>query len=147
MEAVFEKLTDDLNQEFCRARTSNLRWAGDSNEIYFRISSIEFNWFDLIWNVVYNNQQFISDVTVCKDQQTFGGRMEYYKHGSKTLCHIPVNDFITLSGRPILESNNAFINRLRQGCFLDETFGEWHPYHLRKCFKPIVESYLAENFE
>ena len=46
IEAAFEKLSMDLNQEFCRARTSNLRWAGDSNEIYFRISSLEFNWFD-----------------------------------------------------------------------------------------------------
>ena len=147
IEAAFEKLSMDLNQEFCRARTSNLRWAGDSNEIYFRISSVEFNWFDLIWNVVYNNKQFISDVTVCKDQQTFGGRMEYYKHGSDLLCHIPVDDFINLSGKPILETDNAFINRLRQGQSLDAAFGEWHPYHLRNCVKPFIESYLKNSFK
>ena len=147
IEAVFEKLNDDLNQEFCRVRTSNLRWAGDSNSIYFRISSIEFNWFDLIWKVVYENKNFISDVTICKDTQTFGGALTYYKHGNLIINELPVNDFITLSGKPVIESNNVFVNRLRQAKSLDETFGERHPYHTHKCYSLFIEDYLNYNFE
>lgn len=48
--AVFDRLNYLTNQEFCRVRTSNFKYAygGDNGEIYFRISSTGFNWFDLI---------------------------------------------------------------------------------------------------
>lgn len=41
-------LNNEVNNEFCRVRTSNVKYGGDSNDIYFRISSIGFNWFPLI---------------------------------------------------------------------------------------------------
>ena len=47
---TIERLWYLTNQEFCRVRTSNYRYktGGDNGEIYFRISSENFNWFDLI---------------------------------------------------------------------------------------------------
>ena len=41
--SILEQVSNDVNQEFCRVRTSNLKIGGDSNEIYFRISSNGFN--------------------------------------------------------------------------------------------------------
>ena len=92
---LFRELNTLTNQEFCRFRTSNLLFSGDSNEIYFRISSINFNWFDLIWSVCYKYKQYISDVTICKDANTFGGRFNPYKVNNKELNHIDIDEFLT----------------------------------------------------
>lgn len=97
-------LNDITNQEFCRVRTSNykVKFGGDNGEIYFRISSNGFNWFDLIWNVVNNYQNQIKNVTVINDKQSKGGKeFDYYYD------HIPVNDFLTLKGNPIIEELDA----------------------------------------
>lgn len=93
-------LNNITNQEFCRVRTSNykVKFGGDNGEIYFRISSNGFNWFDLIWNVVNTYQNQIKNVTVINDKQSKGGKeFDYYYD------HIPVNDFLTLKGNPIIE--------------------------------------------
>jgi hypothetical protein len=36
-------LNDRVNNEFCRVRTSNVKYGGSSNDIYFRISSVRVN--------------------------------------------------------------------------------------------------------
>lgn len=100
-------LNDNTNQEFCRFRTSNLLFSGDSKEIYFRISSINFNWFGLIWEVCYKYKYSISDITICKDANTFGGRFNPYKINGKEINHIDIDEFLTLSGNPIIENYNS----------------------------------------
>lgn len=105
-------LNDLTNQEFCRVRTSNYKdkFGGDNGEIYFRISSNGFNWFDLIWNVVNNYQNQIKNVTVINDKQSKGGKeFDYYYD------HIPVNDFLTLKGDINLENcNNIYYNNIEE---------------------------------
>ena len=102
---TFNKLNDLLNNEFCRVRTSNIKYkyGGENGAIYFRISSEGFNWFDLIWQTVMDYKDVLKDVTVVRDQQTFGKQFDYYKHKGKELKHIPVDEFLTLSGNPIIE--------------------------------------------
>lgn len=99
-EELMNLLNDLTNQEFCRVRTSNykVKYGGDNGQIYFRISSTGFNWFDLIWNVVNNFSNVIKEVTVMKDKQTFGGKeFDYYYD------HIPTKDFLLLKGNPLVE--------------------------------------------
>ena len=50
-------LNNEVNNEFCRVRTSNIKYGGNSNDIYFRISSIGFNWFPVIWKLVMDNKE------------------------------------------------------------------------------------------
>ena len=50
-----------------------------------------------------DNKDFIKYITVVKDQQTFGKPYDYYKHKDKELKHIPTEEFLTLSGNPIIE--------------------------------------------
>lgn len=147
IEQLFEKLNDETNQEFCRVRTSNMRYGGTDNSIYFRISSIGFNWFDLIWTVVYNNRNFIETVTICKDTQSLGGSLTFYKHAGRIMSNIPIDDFINLPGNPVFEKTNIFAKRLNSGASLEETFGEYHPFHIRKCINLFKDDYLSENFE
>ena len=100
-EELMNLLNDLTNQEFCRVRTSNykVKYGGDNGQIYFRISSVGFNWFDLIWNVVNKFSKDIKEVTVIKDKQTFGGKeFDYYYN------HLPTDEFLTLKGNPIIES-------------------------------------------
>lgn len=99
-EELMNLLNDLTNQEFCRVRTSNykFKYGGDNGQIYFRISSTGFNWFDLIWNVVNKFSNVIEEVTVMKDKQTFGGKeFDYYYD------HIPTKDFLLLNGNPLVE--------------------------------------------
>lgn len=145
VESQFKKLNDETNQEFCRVRTSNIRWGGSDGSIYFRISSVHFNWFDLIWTIVYNNRQFITTVNICKDVQSVGGRLTFYVHAGKVMQNLSVDDFINLSGGPVIES--IYKDSLGVGFTLEESLGPKHPIHIHRCFKMMKESYFNDNFK
>lgn len=147
---LFNDLNDETNQEFCRVRTSNIKFGGNDNSIYFRISSIEFDWFDIIWDIVYKNQQFITNVTVCKDQQTFGAHLMYYRIGNTPINNLSVTDFINLGGNPIIEACDidSYIINLKEGKSLKESF-----YNLKKHGQihqmvcKLKRTYLSEHFK
>lgn len=128
-----ELLNYDTNQEFCRVRTSSMLWGGSSNDIYFRISSIGFNWFPIIWDIVYKYRAEISTVTICKDSSTFGGTFNPYLVDGKKLYMLAVDEFITLSGNPIIEkidSDLGVINHARKQLSIGNTVSEaydWLP--------------------
>lgn len=102
---VLEALNTNLNQEFCRVRTSNFKYqyGGNNGEIYFRISSQGFNWFNLIWDTVAEFDHFIKYITIMKDYATFGVSFDYYRYKDIIFNKLPVQDFLTLSGNPIIE--------------------------------------------
>lgn len=95
----------DLNQEFCRTRLGGRYNSDDvaAGEIVFRISSTNFNWFNVIWDFVYKNKRIIKLVTVVKDYESTGVDTPY-RDGREIFFRMPVEDFITLSGNPIIES-------------------------------------------
>lgn len=105
-EETVERLWYLTNQEFCRVRTSNYRYktGGDNGEIYFRISSENFNWFDLIWNVCVKYSPSIDYITIMKDPQVFGKQFDYIKIGREEMNKYPLKDFIELEGEPMVES-------------------------------------------
>lgn len=93
-----KKVVDDLNQEFCRVRAGGLYDSdGSLGDIYFRTSSTRFNWFDVIWQFVYDRRKNISTVTIVRDKESTGEDNVYYNK-------MPVDEFITLSGHPYIES-------------------------------------------
>ena len=94
------------NQEFCRVRTSNYRYktGGDNGGIYFRISSENFNWFELIWNVCVKFIHSIDYITIMKDPQTFGKQFDYIKIKDAKINKLPIKDFIELDGEPLVEN-------------------------------------------
>lgn len=95
----------DLNQEFCRTRLGGRYNSDDvaAGEIVFRISSTNFNWFNVIWDFVYKNKRIIKLVTIVKDYESTGVDTPY-RDGREIFFRMPVEDFITLSGNPIIES-------------------------------------------
>ena len=103
---ILDKTWYLTNQEFCRVRTSNYRYktGEDNGEIYFRISSENFNWFDLIWNTCVKYSPSIDYITIMKDPQVFGKQFEYIKIRGKKINKYPLKEFIELEEEPLIES-------------------------------------------
>ena len=144
--ALYKAVNDETNQEFLRVRTSSLKFGGTSNSIYFRVSSTDFNWFNIIWEFVYNNRNFIDKVTICTDAQSRGGSIQFYKHNGNVINEMPTQEFITLSGNPVIESNNYVKRLLCQGASLTEAFQDTHPAHIHRQFDILVKEYIKNNF-
>lgn len=95
-----KKVINDLNQEFCRVRAGGVYDSdGSLGDLYFRTSSSNFNWFDIIWEFVYNlyKQHKVETVTIVRDKESTDEDKVYYNR-------MPVEEFITLSGHPYIES-------------------------------------------
>lgn len=137
IENCFEAINDAVNQEFCRVRVSSLKGGGISREIYFRISSTGFNWFDAIWKVVYENRNFIENVTVVTDTQSRGGNLKTISSDGVELSHIPLMEFINLKGRPVIES--VQIKNLY------EAYGDFHPAYIHKLFEANCQEDLKRD--
>ena len=137
------ELNDLTNQEFCRVRTYDVKYGGDNNDIYFRISSIGFNWFNIIWNLIYENKNQIETVTISKDSRVRDFSLQNcYIINNIEINHIPTNDFITLKGNPVIEkfeSKSVVINeaneKLYLGKSLKEAYPNLHPRDLTKFYK------------
>lgn len=98
-------VNDMLNQEFLRARYGGMYDSDNpSGEMYFRISSIGYNWFPVIWDFVYNNKSRISTVTVVKDPESTSMRGMYLQYNGKNIGRMPVDEFINLSDKPVMDS-------------------------------------------
>ena len=106
IETIFRELNNATNEEFCRARTSNFKYkyGGDNGAIYFRISSKGFNWFDLIWMAVNQYKDQIKTVTIMKDFAVSGERFAYIKDGKNVFNRMPIEEFLTLGGNPVVET-------------------------------------------
>ena len=88
----------EVNNEFLRVRISDRQYGGTNKNIYFRVSSDGFNWFNLIWKFVNDNKSYIDNVTIEKQNG------QIYKSGRDSFDHIPVDDFLALPGNPIIEN-------------------------------------------
>lgn len=154
IEGFVEQLNAATNQEFLRARTSSMLFGGNSNEIYFRISSINFNWFPLIWNIIYININNISNITICKDSNTFGGKFEPYIINHNSLNHLDSNEFLTLKGNTVVEKliskfgaiNNAY-EKLKQGKSISEAYSYLHPNYVKGFYHRQVKEYLEHDMK
>ena len=133
--SILEWTNAETNQEFCRVRTSNIKFGGNSEDIYFRISSIGFNWFPLIWNTVYKNKECITTITISRDGSARDfNQKECYKIKGLQIDHLPIEQFLMLTGNPILENFSTSLPILakaypilKSGKTLSEAYPNQHP--------------------
>lgn len=68
-----KNITQSINQQFCRVRFGG-RYDSDSgnNEIWFRISSVNFNWLNVIYEFVSDNKRKlgIEAISICRDAES-----------------------------------------------------------------------------
>ena len=101
---LWKELSDNLNEEFTRVRTSHITMPSDANQnIYFRIGSKYTNWFDTIWKIVYKYKEWIESVTIVTDWKS-KKEEKFYILGNQKTDHMNVDNFINLKGNPIVES-------------------------------------------
>lgn len=146
-------LHKETNQEFCRFRTSDLKYGGDSDDIYFRISSVGFNWYNLIWDLVYDNKEYISSITISRDNRaTDYNQGKCYKINDIEINHLPTNDFLMMKGSPIIEKHtssnsdlNSFIEQLYKGKSISQSANTLHPRYLLNMYKNVLREALDND--
>jgi len=108
LETLNDLIIKELNQEFLRARIGGIyNTSSTSGECYFRVSSIDFNWFNIIYQFVYNHKD-IKYVTICRDEESTGSN-EYYRHGSYIFNNLPIEEFLMIPGNPIVEKLDSLL--------------------------------------
>lgn len=120
-----------LDNEFLRVRKGGLYNSDGNSTMYFRVSSVGFNWFDIIFTMVYNHKP--KYVTVCRDYESTGAEGVYRVSG-EVLDEIPYDDFINLKGRPVIKGRSfQKMNRERR-IALYEALNNRESKHLEKSF-------------
>lgn len=124
--ALNDHVVDELNQEFLRARYGGMYNSTVGNkEMVFRVSSVHFNWFNIIFSFVYDRKNSISSVTIVKDEEATGFD-DVYSHRGHKMYQMPVSEFIELPGNPVVESLNESLtvkDKLSQGQSILESAG------------------------
>lgn len=144
---IVEYINAECNQEFLRLRVGDMYFNGSSNILYARISSIYFNWFPYLWQIVYCNQKTLSNITITTDEQ-LGRPYKTYKIEDDLIEDYPINDFILLKENPILENiNTKYIKNLLAGSTLLEAFGNYGPYHTLRLSEAYRYDYLINYFK
>lgn len=98
--------SESFDNEFLRLRMGGKYLGKNLGDAYFRVSSRDgFNWFDVIWEVVRNNERIINSVSVLRDRESgkTSNEDDFYVVKGITLDRVKVSDFLTISGAPIIE--------------------------------------------
>lgn len=123
-ESARKAIIDELNQEFLRARFGGMyNSSASSKEVVFRISSVGFNWYPIIWSFVYEHKSTVSSVTIVRDEESTGVKDFVYKsHSGERYFKMPVDEFLEESGNPVVEklcvtskSGDMILENLRIG--------------------------------
>lgn len=141
------------NQEFLRLRTSSMLYGGTAKSIYARISSVDFNWYPLLFDLLTSGTG-IEYITICRDSNTFGGRFDPYRINGIECNNIPVDEFLCIKGSPAVEgvsSKYDIINKAREalgrGEQLNEAYDHMHPRYLNGWYEKEIEESLEDNIK
>ena len=73
---------------------------------------------------VHDNKRNISGVTIVKDEEATGYENYYYKHKGEVYNNMPVEEFLSQSGNPVVESlDNPLEKSLQSGNSYLNSFG------------------------
>ena len=138
----------ELNQEFLRARLGGyVNSSASSKEMVFRISSIGFDWFNIIYMFVHDHKRDIETVTIAKDEESTGYENYFYKHKGNVFNQMPVNEFLELSGNPVVENINlrTRAGRMTSGASMFESFGNDALSNIDIIVKNVHEYEIAQE--
>lgn len=100
------KIIRAYHEEVCEVRLGG-KWGPEENKekyIYIRYWPSSFNWFDTIWMFIEKNRNSIEYVTIERYLDILSMQTKSTSINGIKLSNIPVDDFLTLPGNPVLES-------------------------------------------
>lgn len=109
---LYEKLIVKTNSDFARVRLGGRYYSNLSGkqDIYFRLGDTTHNWYDKIWAVVNENKNMLSTVTIEIEDDYLAREVHVAKIKGKAVSKMSVDEFLTLSGRPIVEELDNALN-------------------------------------
>ena len=141
VESLFKIINHRLNQEFCRVRISDNFIGGSTCDIYFRISSHAFNWFDLIWDFVNANSNWISTVTI-EAEGTSKGSKYIYKFKDIIFDHIMTDEFLSIEASPVIEE----LEDIQESNNMITILEYYNPQHYSDTHDGLYQFFLEDNF-
>lgn len=150
--AIIEEST---NQEFLRFR---IQKGFSGYDIFCRISSKDFNWYNNLCKFIFDHYSQLNTITVTNDMFT-GVENETKTYKGQSIVCLPVREFVSFSGNPVLEDLNFVQNifdpefetrckhyQLREGKLISDSLISMNP---RLVVKNIQEMnmYLKERLE
>ena len=148
-----QDLNNLTNQEFLRMRTGD-RFRGNdyTGSAYFRVSSTDFNWYNIIWKIIMDNPNIRRITVECDVQSGKSIRPYFYELNDGTLIdNMGREEFLTAKGTPLIESINYKFNpeseTLKNGGSLIEAFGDFGPLHNNSKFISHKRSYIIRHFK
>lgn len=93
------KIYKEMSREFMFVRYGGAYSvdARDVDDCYFRIDP-SFNWYDIIWNYCMKHKNDFKYINVI-----YYGHAKFLKVKNKEIRHMPVGEFLTLPGNPVIE--------------------------------------------
>jgi hypothetical protein len=109
---LYEKLIIKTNSDFVRARLGGEYYSSLSGkqDIYFRLGDTTHDWYDKIWAVVNENKNILSTVTIEIEDDYSTKSTHVAKIKGEAVSKMPVDEFLTLAGRPIIEELDNALN-------------------------------------
>lgn len=144
-DALNQIIVAELNQEFLRARYGGMyNSRPGSREMVFRVSSVGFNWFNIIYQFVYEHQHSIDSITIVKDEESLGVDTVYTHRGVK-LDHTPIDDFILLPGNPVIESIKQHFTQKKPSAKLAQGQSILNSYPVSN-YGRLVDRYMIDQY-
>ncbi len=86
-----------LNSEFTRTRYGGMyNTVCDTTDLYFRISTDDFEWIKILKSFIRKFDALIETVTIVRDEESTGDINTFYRTKSGiTIDKMPLNDFMT----------------------------------------------------
>lgn len=152
IESLLIEINRMCNQEFLRMRlggqyssTSSLK-----DHLYCRVSSVGFNWYNNIFYFL-DEHKSIKYITISYDRQAGRGNMVLSIKGS-LVSDMPVDEFCSFSGRPVVESfvhsalEGLYAEGLKKGLNIIEAYPFKKKHNYTKMYEKIRDNYIKENF-
>ena len=144
-----QELNNLTNQEFLRMRTGD-KFFGNyyPGDVYFRVSSADFNWYNIIWDIIMRNPK-LEKITIEYDVQS--GKMDipyfYQLDNGELINRMDRETFLTAKGNPIIENLYRPESKILQdGGTLIEAFGDFGPLHNINKYMSHKYSYMVRHF-
>lgn len=133
-----EKAKYSVNQQFCRVRYGGqYDTSAGNNTIWFRVSSVGYNWANTIYVFAANNKRSlkIDNITICRDYESdygdVNGKPEYFykaKDGA-VYYNMPIEEFLAEEHEHSLVFSDTNLNRgvmatIRQRLAVGDTYNE-----------------------